>query len=101
MSKAKPAIILDTPIKRGDQEIKAIDVIKPNAGALRGAAVSDLVRMEVSALITVLPRVTNPPLTAQEVSGLDPADLFKLGAEVASFFLPKDAVEELSAAQTA
>lgn len=82
-------ITLDTPIKRGESEIKDISVRKPNSGELRGVSLTDLLQMEVTALHKVLPRITEPALTDVEVSGLDPADLFQLGTAVTSFLLPK------------
>lgn len=82
-------ITLDTPIKRGESEIKDISVRKPNSGELRGVSLTDLLQMEVTALHKVLPRITEPTLTDAEVSGLDPADLFQLGTAVTSFLLPK------------
>jgi len=92
-AEAKPTgpqpIPLDTPIKRGDKEITAITLRKPNSGELRGVALSDLLRIDTSAVITVLPRITTPTLTKHEAAALDPADLLALGSEIASFLLSK------------
>ncbi|SPK73062.1 conserved protein of unknown function [Cupriavidus taiwanensis] len=87
-------ITLDEPIKRGETTITSVDVRKPEAGALRGCSLIDLMRMEVSALHTVLPRITTPTLTQHEVSRLDPADLTQFGAAVSNFLLPKSAKGE-------
>lgn len=93
MSNTK-TIPLDTPIKRGDEEIKEITLFKPaGTGWMRGAKLMDLMQMDAAALTVVLPRITTPPLTAQDITAkLDPADLFQLGAEVATFLLPKSAL---------
>lgn len=85
-------VTLDTPITRGEQTITAIDLRKPEAGSLRGVNLNDLLHMDVNALITVLPRVSTPTLTAHEVSRMDPADLLQLGSVVAGFLLPKSAL---------
>ncbi|MGH8817429.1 MAG: phage tail assembly protein [Achromobacter pestifer] len=82
-------VILDNPIKRGDQDIFEITVRKPKAGALRGASLLNLVQLDVASLQTVLPRVTDPMMAPQEVANLDPSDLLALGAAVASFFMSK------------
>ena len=86
---APNTVTLETPLKRGDQVISAVSVRKPAAGELRGVALADLLRLDVSALITVLPRITTPMLTAQDASALDLVDLAALGGEVIGFFMTK------------
>lgn len=80
---------LDEPITRNKTLIKTIQVRKPKAGALRGVALTDLLQMQVSALTTVLPRITDPALTEAEIRDLDPADLVQLGGTIASFLVPR------------
>lgn len=82
-------IILDTPIKRGDQTISAISLRKPSSGELRGLNLTDLLQMDVAALQRVLPRISSPSLTEADVAGMDPADLMQCGSKVAGFLLPK------------
>lgn len=93
MSNTK-TITLDTPIKNDGEEIKEITLFKPAGTAwMRGVKLADLLQMDTAALTTVLPRITTPPLTTQEITAkMDPADLFQIGAEVASFLLPKSAL---------
>ena len=79
---APNSITLETPLKRGDQTITAVNLRKPAAGELRGVALADLMRLDVAALIMVLPRITSPTLTPQDVSGLDLVDLTALGGEL-------------------
>jgi hypothetical protein len=90
---SKP-ITLDTPIKRGDATITEITLNKPASGALRGVALVPLLQMDVNALALVLPRISTPTLTAQEVLALDPADLLQLSTEVTNFLLPKSALAD-------
>ncbi|UUC83848.1 phage tail assembly protein [Stutzerimonas stutzeri] len=99
MSQKNDAITLDEPLKRGEQTISSVTVRKPAAGELRGVTLSDLLNLEVNALIKVLPRVTSPSLTEQEVARLDPADLVQLGSKVAGFLLPKSVKAEASLAE--
>lgn len=82
-------VTLETPVMRGEQEIKTIEVIKPNSGALRGTRLADLAGSDVDALITVLPRITLPALTKSECMNLDPADLITLAGKVIGFLSPK------------
>lgn len=80
-------ITLDTPIKRGDTAITEIDLRKPLSGELRGCSLTELLQLDVSALIRLLPRVTQPALTEAEIGRMDPADLLQLGAKVSAFLL--------------
>ncbi|MEO6921381.1 MAG: phage tail assembly protein [Collimonas sp.] len=83
------SIMLDEPIKRGDSFISEVTIRRPKAGELRGISLMDLGNLSVAALQTVLPRITQPTLTAHEVAGMDPADLTEIGAEVAVFLVKK------------
>ena len=83
------AIPLDEPIKRGDTVISEVVIRRPKAGELRGVSLMELGNLSVAALQTILPRITQPTLTAQEVAGMDPADLTELGSEVAIFLVKK------------
>lgn len=87
-------ITLDTPIKRGDNEVAAIDLRKPASGELRGVTLTDLLHMDVTALTKVVPRISDPALTEVEVAKMDPADLVQIGGVVAGFLLPKAALAE-------
>lgn len=83
-------ITLDTPIKQGETEITTVTLRRPHAGELRGLSVSDLLQMDVSANIKLLPRISE--LAEHQVAALDPADLTQLASAVAGFFLPKSAL---------
>lgn len=86
---APTGVPLDAPVKRGEQTITHVHVRKSNAGALRGLSLVEVLQMNVTALQTLLPRVTEPPLLKAEVLTLDPADLVALGTEVVNFLVPK------------
>ncbi|EOW6409671.1 phage tail assembly protein [Cronobacter malonaticus] len=81
-------VTLVNPVKRGEQEISTITVIKPNAGTLRGVGLAALANCEVDALIKVLPRMTYPNLTEQEVIALELPDLLALAGKVVGFLSP-------------
>ena len=82
-------VILDEPLQRGDTVITEIQLRKPKAGELRGVSLVDVANLDVMALQKVLPRITQPILTTQDVNNLDLADLMALGAEVAYFLAKK------------
>ena len=88
---------LDNPIVRGEQKIESITLRKPKAGELRGVQLATLMAMDVGALQTVLPRISSPTLTTQDVAALDPADILALGMEVVGFFMTRAEKESLPA----
>lgn len=91
-------ITLETPIKRdGSDDIKVVELLKPSTGQLRGIKLLDIMQMDATAMMTLLPRMTNPPLDPKDVAALDPADFMKLATLTTSFFGPKAEREELQA----
>lgn len=84
-------ITLENPIKRGEQVIDQITLMKPNAGTLRGVSLASVANSDVDALIKVLPRVTAPSLTEQEVAALELPDLVALAGKVIGFLSPNSA----------
>lgn len=91
---AQSTVMLDTPIQRGKTVLKEIAIRRPQAGAFRGVALVDVMRMEAQALQKVLPRITEPALTEDELRRMNPADMFQLGEVVSGFLLPKKYQEE-------
>lgn len=82
---------LDTPIIRGKTVIDSITLRKPQSGELRGVHLVDLLNLDVVTLFKILPRISQPSITAPEAANLDPADLLACGTKVASFLLQKAA----------
>jgi hypothetical protein len=84
-------ITLEQPIRRGESLISSIAFLSPTGtGWLRGVKLLDLVQMDAIALTMVLPRVTSPALTEQEIrSALSSPDLFQLGKVVSDFLVPQ------------
>lgn len=83
------AVTLDTPLTRGSQTISEVALRRPLSGDLRGLALADIARLDVTALGKLLPRISTPTLTEADVARLDPADLLALGGEIAGFFMRK------------
>lgn len=82
-------ITLDTSLMMGTQEITQVEVRKPNAKALQGLKIADLIQGDVNAVLTLLPKVTNPTLTPGQVQQLDPCDIAQFGAVFIAFLQPK------------
>lgn len=80
-------ITLATPIKRGDTAIEALRLRKPNAGEMRGLSLTDLTNCEVGAVLTLLPRISEPTLTRPECDQLDPVDLMEVAGQVRLFLM--------------
>ena len=97
MDPKQQKITLEAPIQRGETTVTELELIKPNAGALRGASLRGLLDFQADDIITVTPRITRPALTAQEAQRLDPADLIQIGTVLAGFLLPKRILEEAEA----
>ncbi|WP_234085324.1 phage tail assembly protein [Azonexus sp. R2A61] len=87
-------ITLSVPLKRGDKELHDIVLHKPNSGALRGVSLRELLDMGTDAIITVVPRVSDPKITPQEMAVVEPCDLLKMGAALAGFLLPPEVLAE-------
>jgi len=81
-------IVLETPIKRGEEVIRSIRLRKPSAGDLRGIKLHDLAQMDVTAITTVLPRISQPLLTMNDAAKLEPADLIEVARVMSDFFVP-------------
>lgn len=82
-------ITLDVPLVRGDQQITTLVLRRPTTGALRGVSITSVLQMDTGAIMVVLPRISTPTLTKQDVEKLDIADLTECGITLASFFLRK------------
>lgn len=89
-------VTLDTPIRRGTTNIESITLRKPASGELRGVSLADLLNLDVASLIKVIPRISNPGITAVEAAGLDPADLVAIGSKVVGFLLQKSVKTDAS-----
>jgi len=80
-------IALADPIQRGETVIERLTIRKPRAGELRGLALQDLLSTDITALLKLIPRVSDPPLTGDEADALDPADLSEIAGAIRDFFM--------------
>ncbi len=78
-------VLLDQPLKRGEKTIDAIEVRKPNTGALRGTKLADVLQGDTNSMFALLPRITTPPLTPADLEAMDVADFTKCVKLVVGF----------------
>lgn len=78
---------LATPIIRGETVINSITLRKPRAGELRGLTLQDLITSDITAVLKVIPRISDPVLTPPECDNLDPGDLTLIGGTIRGFFM--------------
>jgi hypothetical protein len=91
-------ITLIRPILRsGGQTVTEVGVRQPDVGSLRGLKMTDILQMDVNAMLALLPRITEPALLPSEVAGLAPADFMSLSGKVVGFFLSPDQQAQLEA----
>jgi hypothetical protein len=84
------SVTLEHPVRRGETVIESLTLRKPRAGELRGLSLQSLGQSDVNQLITLIPRISEPPLTLQEVEAMEIEDLSAIGEVVFNFFLSSD-----------
>lgn len=80
-------VVLVEPITRGETKISEIALRKPGAGELRGLSLLQLQRVDVSTILTLLPRITLPTLTDHEADALALEDVVQCAGVIQDFFL--------------
>lgn len=84
-------ITLDEPVIRGETQIETLVLRQPVAGDYRGlGSVGQIMGGDADALLKLIPRISNPPLTEPEVAALCPADFGEVTFAVTSFFMRKE-----------
>ncbi|WP_336694278.1 phage tail assembly protein [Delftia acidovorans] len=92
-------ITLETPIQRGSGVIDVVTLRKPLAGALRGINLAELLALRAEAVMLLLPRISTPTLTREDVAGMDPVDFVACATEVVNFLVPSRQLETAKANQ--
>ena len=92
-------VTLETPIPRGGGFIDAVTLRKPLAGALRGINLAELLNLRAEAVMRLLPRITTPTLTQQDVEQMEAVDLVACASEVVNFLVPSQQLEKAKANQ--
>lgn len=82
-------VTLDTPLKRAGGDVAKVIVRKPIGGDYRGTTMSAVYAMDVMALATVVPRVTEPTIHKAEFLAMEGEDCAAIGGEIVNFLLTK------------
>lgn len=85
---ASVKVKLTRPIMRGETEVSEFTLREPNAGALRGVRLSDLLNGDMDSLMVVLPRISEPPIQKHEIDQMGARDLGEVSGQVIGFFMP-------------
>lgn len=86
-------VVLETPIQRGAESIKSIQLLKPRTGDLRGLSLHDVTLMKTDSVAELLPRITVPSLFKHEIAEMDVADLINCAVEITVFFASRADME--------
>lgn len=78
---------LAVPINRASGPVAAVTLRKPKAGEMRGLKLGDIINADVGAMITLIPRISEPVLIEAEVADLDPVDIAELAGVIIGFFM--------------
>ncbi|MBF7683854.1 phage tail assembly protein [Acinetobacter sp. B5B] len=76
---------------RGDNLVTSITMFKPNTGHCRGLSLKDVLSFNIDSLAVLLPRITTPAITAQNVYQLELMDTLKIAEEITNFLAPTEA----------
>lgn len=94
-------VTLNTPIIRGETSLEKVNIRKPKAGELRGGiTLQDILTTDATAMLKLIPRVTDPPLRAEEADNLEPDDFAEICGTIRGFFITKmerEAIEAMMA----
>ena len=97
MSKPTRPVTLAKPIKLGKKEVRDFVLTEPSAGQMRGLKLAELLQMDVSSMIVIIPRIASPALSEAQVAALDPAQLTAFATEVIRFFATEAQLAEAGA----
>ena len=88
-------IKLSTPITAG-REVPVTSVIlrEPSTGDMRGLKLTDVMQMDVGAMLRLLPRVSDPALAPSEIEALPGTDLVALASGVIGFFFSEEQIAQ-------
>lgn len=86
MTKKTYDVTLSKAVQIDGKEVTGIDLRKPKSGELRGLKLTDILQMDVDSMITLLPRISMPPLSGVQAGNLEPEDLTALSVKAVSFF---------------
>jgi hypothetical protein len=66
-------------------DLAVVELREPKAGELRGLKIADVVQLDTTTMVTLIPRISN--LSARDVENLGASDLTKVMTETLGFFV--------------
>ena len=86
--------MLIKPVMRKTKKIGFLSIRRPALSDLSGLQLADVVCMDMNVLEIVVPRLSTPAITAEEVSSLHTEDITLLKTIIGSCFLTRKALAE-------
>ena len=84
--KANTKVIeLKDGFQRVNQIVKEINLVKPNTGHCSGLSLQKVLSFDIDALSVLLPRITLPAMTSEEVYKLELMDTLKIAEGITHF----------------
>lgn len=80
-------IALVEPLPRAGGDVATLTLRKPRAGELRGLKMTDLMNGDVGAVITLVPRISDPIIAAHEAENLCAEDIAEIAGTIVGFFM--------------
>ncbi len=80
-------LTLQHPIQREGGPIAALTLRKPKAGELRGLNINNIMAGDVTTIMTLLPRISSPIITAHEAAQLEAEDIAEAAGTILLFFV--------------
>ena len=84
-------VTLTEPLRRGETELTEITILKPNVLTLKGLKMFEIMQIDVDTYIQLLPRITAPALTKNELQNMEAVDFTALCLETVGFFVKAEA----------
>ncbi len=95
MATSTKMVKLSTALNIDGKETDEITLRCPKTGELRGLMLANVMQMETSAWLKLLPRIA--PVTEAQVADLPPSDFFALVKEGVGFFISKEQIAQIEA----
>ena len=96
MSALTKTVKLARPVEREGSKVAEVTLIEPNAGAMRGLKLANVMQMDVTAMLALIPRITKPVLETHELEQMGSRDFLQLSQEAVLFFVTPAEFEALS-----
>lgn len=82
------------------EPVTAVTLREPSTGDMRGLKLTDVMQMDVAAMIRLIPRVSDPALAPGEIEALPGSDFVALASGVVGFFFTEEQIRQEAARLT-